>query len=1392
MSADQDRLALSERLLAEAQRLAKMGNWNFDFRTDQLTWSDALYDVFGADRETFLETHRSFLSLIHPEDRDFAEQTSKKSQQTGEPFHITYRITTPAGENRIIEEFGYSETDADGRVVRLFGTAQDITDRVRIEQRYRSLVENGADAIAIIGVDGRPTYVSPSIRNVLGYDENDALDLNLFEIVHPDDIEGVADRMRVVMANPGVPIKGHTSRVRHKDGSWRWLEATITNLIHDPNIQGIVDNFRDVTDTVVTEQINHLERALMEASIRIDTDLERILTDYLVGIESVLTVGAHVRCSLILGRLGITLNPPVDGLVAFWSQRITDSEGTEVATVCVYQPSVRVPSVFELGLFQRMASLLGVVLESHNRSIAILERNERFEYAMQATSDAIFDWDIPKDVFVWGDGFQRLFFHEIGSKPFRLADWVALMHPAESNAKDDEWNAFMADPGQQRWTNSFRFRRADGTYAYVDETSYLIRDPAGKPLRMIGVLRDVTRTRLDEMRKQVERDVADLFKTETDYKGVLRLVLGHLANLCGSETAEIWLVGERRHQINLLATYAKNDLAGRLHTYMEDMSRFKPGEGLPGTVWVEGKTVTWTDIDTPGAFLRHEAAKSAQLKTAVGIPIFHNETVIGAMILCSAHELAQDDPGIVATGLLSTFLGTEIKRKESEEELRLFFESAPEILAIASPDGRFLKVNPAFCELLGYTSEELTTRPFRDFIHPDDRDSTLTEFDVNIRGERFSNAFLNRYITNSGDVVWISWSASETYGEEGNLFTFGRNVTDMVKLQSIFDNAAQLARIGSWEVDLIKGTLFWSDITREIHEEEPGFVPDLATRTRYYRNDVQEQIGNAIEQAILEKRTWDLEIPITTAKGRELWVRTIGKPEYRDGVCVRIYGSIQDIHARKSAELALQASYQEKTAILESIGDGFFTVDRDFTVTYWNHAAEVLLHTPRDLVLGRNLWERFADAKDLPSYRNYERAMASSETIHFEDYYAPIDRWFEISAYPSDKGLSIFFKDVTDRKTVEERIRESNERFQIVTEATNDAIWDFDVVRNELFWGRGFLTQFGHDPDVDKPTFDRLISLIHPEDRERIVIAVDRYFHDSGLRNWFEEYRFLKGDGTYATVIDRAVFIRSEQGKVVRVVGAMTDITYRREYEESLKQLNRKLEKHARDLEMSNAELEQFAYVASHDLQEPLRMITSFLTQLRKKYNDKLDDKARQYIHYAVDGASRMRQIILDLLDYSRVGRGFHEQETFNLGELVEDYTLLRANLIKETGAAILYGPMPDVTGHKAPIAQVMHNLLDNAIKYAKPDTKPVIRIQATKTDGYWTVMVEDNGIGIESDYWDKVFIIFQRLHDNQSHSGTGMGLAIVKKIVENLGGKIWLESEIGVGSRFYFTLPAA
>ena len=280
------------------------------------------------------------------------------------------------------------------------------------------------------------------------------------------------------------------------------------------------------------------------------------------------------------------------------------------------------------------------------------------------------------------------------------------------------------------------------------------------------------------------------------------------------------------------------------------------------------------------------------------------------------------------------------------------------------------------------------------------------------------------------------------------------------------------------------------------------------------------------------------------------------------------------------------------------------------------------------------------------------------------------------------------------------------------------------------------------------------------------------------------EWTYIRKDGTRVPVLLSVSGLRDKEGSLTGFLGVARDIT-------EMKCAHADLEHLAAELSRSNSDLEKFAYIASHDLQEPLRMITSYLQLLKKRYKGQLDEQADQFIGFAVDGAARLQSLVRGLLAYARIGTG---RTTSSLVDIAVPIEVALENLrlsIEEKSAMIIREPMPTVNADPVMIAQLFQNLISNSLKFCNEPT-PRVRISAQRSDDEWIFSVEDNGIGIEAKFLDRIFTIFQRLHSHSEFSGTGIGLALCKKIVERQGGRIWATSEPGKGATFCFTLPAA
>jgi PAS domain S-box-containing protein len=292
-----------------------------------------------------------------------------------------------------------------------------------------------------------------------------------------------------------------------------------------------------------------------------------------------------------------------------------------------------------------------------------------------------------------------------------------------------------------------------------------------------------------------------------------------------------------------------------------------------------------------------------------------------------------------------------------------------------------------------------------------------------------------------------------------------------------------------------------------------------------------------------------------------------------------------------------------------------------------------------------------------------------------------------------------------------------------------------------------------------------------------------------GGQVWHGEMRNRAKDGSIYWVDATIVPLLGADGKPRQYIAIRADITERKQAEKEIQKLNDELGQRVVELARSNADLEQFAYVASHDLQEPLRMVAAYTQLLAERYRGKLDENAGKYIGYASEGALRMQSLIQDLLMFSRVGRNGGACGPVDCEAAMEEILLSLEPAIRESSAVVTHGALPTVWADRSRMTQVLQNLIGNAIKFRRKEA-PAISVQTEKTGGQWLFSVSDNGIGIAPEHAENIFVVFQRLHTRTEYPGNGIGLAICKKIIEHSGGKIWVESHAGHGSIFKFTIP--
>lgn len=554
-------------------------------------------------------------------------------------------------------------------------------------------------------------------------------------------------------------------------------------------------------------------------------------------------------------------------------------------------------------------------------------------------------------------------------------------------------------------------------------------------------------------------------------------------------------------------------------------------------------------------------------------------------------------------------------------------------------------------------------------------------------------------------------------------------------------------------------------------------------------------------KAILQGVPGEMTYFMRMASGEERWIKQKSVPFFDANGDVSLAISVlHDITDQREYENRLQAEQKRLQSVLDNLPSFVGVMTPDGEITYANRLALQTISDPKEIIERRledTYWWRH-DPKMQEQARDMVQRAKSGESVRADvelrvngDERIIVD--FMLSPiYDEGEVVALIPAgvDITSRKSIEkERVNlllslaDERTRLKHIFENIPGIVtemWIEDEKVTSRFTSDYAERLLGYPMSQWEERATMWQEIMHPDDFERVsqeVLAA--YDRGEGII----EYRVYDSEGKLHDLEGHMKVIKWADKREVLLTINM-DVTER-------KNATRELSRYAQELKRSNEELQQFAYVASHDLQEPLRMVTSYMQLLQQRYKEQLDPDAQEFISYAVDGASRMKALIQDLLTYSRVETAAREFSTVDMNEVVKTVQRHLRFTLEETKTAITFDEMPKIRADEQQITQLFQNLISNAIKF-RSDQDPHIHIGVKKEGRFWQFCVQDNGIGIDQQYYQRIFIIFQRLHNRSKYPGTGIGLAICKKVVERHGGNIWVESTPGQGTTFFFTLPAA
>ncbi|MDP2430629.1 MAG: PAS domain S-box protein [Pseudomonadota bacterium] len=498
---------------------------------------------------------------------------------------------------------------------------------------------------------------------------------------------------------------------------------------------------------------------------------------------------------------------------------------------------------------------------------------------------------------------------------------------------------------------------------------------------------------------------------------------------------------------------------------------------------------------------------------------------------------------------------------------------------------------------------------------------------------------------------------------------------------------------------------------------------------------------------------------------------------------------IQSLREREAQLRESEASYR---GLFNSVSEAIYILDENGCFLDVNLGAERMYGYPRAELIGLTPAEVAAPGRnDLEAVMARLRETLAGAPRQFEFWgrrkngeIFPKQVWLNRGRYFGRDVVIAMATDISERKRFEEELRISRERLKYALQGADDGLWDWDLESNVVYYSPRWKSMLGYGPDELENTLDTWASLVEPESREPTLGLVHAYL-DGKSDKYETEFRMRHKNGHWVDVLARACLAVDADGAVShprRLVGTHVDISARKQSETELRR--------------SNAELEQFAYAISHDMRQPLRMIASYQQLLEKALRDKLDDETHEYLRFATDGAKRLDQMLVALLEYSRVGRKTEPLGWLASRETVDEALLFLKPAIDEAGARVeISGDWPRIHASRDELVRLFQNLIGNAVKYRMADRAPEIRVVGAVVDtlgeGRWTVRISDNGIGIDPSQIPRLFQVFQRLRAHAQFEGAGVGLALCRKIVEHHGGHIHAESAgDGQGSTLVFELP--
>jgi len=1293
------------------------------------------------------------------------------------------------------------------------GVASDITERKKAEEavkesekRFQDLYDSAPDMYFSVSPDGFVKSVNKFGSDYLGYKMDELIGREIWKIVYPDDILLVKNKISGMFNEQQESATLEFRKIK-KDGTVIWVNES-ARLINDeygkPKELFII--CRDITrnkefQIALLDSERKYRNLAQNAPVSvarfsmITNDFEYANDEFArqmgCSVEEYSTLSRKEKTEIIFvdDRGKVQTNYDKWKKDGFKGNLHFDYRILNRKDEMIWLDTFIYADFDDSGKAVMMNEICIDITERKKAELAILESEKKYKnlaanapIAVTRISAETMKYEYVNDEFVRQTGYTMEEYNTLNKN-----DLKALAYPEDKVNVSEFFNKWRDDGFKGTQHIDYRVYHRNGSLMWVDTFLFADFDESGNLLAINQICIDITE------QKSAQSKIID---SENKYKNlasnapvaVTRIILKNKTydfvndefirqsgysmeefnNLDDAKLVEMIHPEDREKVFTFFSKWGEDGYRGTQHLEYRIINRFKKN------IWLDTYLYAEFSEDGGGSAINQICIDVTERKIA------------------------------------------EANLRQKDERFRALIENIADMISLVDEQGNIIYASPSITNIIGYNVEEFIGRNIFDFINEEDLENAkkLLSGVVEKPGEIISNVQY-RFRHKNGHWLWNEATAHNMIEDPavGAIVLNYRDITGRKRteeevllqksyFQQLFENSPEgivildnqdkilnankgFERMFQFNIDELKGKVLNSLIVPESQSEQASQMTLFVLRGEVIHREAERKRkdGSIVDVSILA-------YPIVLEENQ-----------------IGVYGIYSDITERKETEKALRNSEERYRAFVKQSTEGIWRfeflepvpvklpVDEQiksiFKFGYLAECNDVFAkmygYESAGDIVGARIGELLIESEPknieylrksimngykIDNIESVEKDKAGNRKYFVNNLVGIVDNDALVRLWGSQR-------DITIAKKAQEELSRTQFRLATLLKNLQDVVL-YETGGGKEFMSENVLEMLGY-PAAKFGDRNFFRSITHPGDWKAIEEKTKEWntLGSPGVLNL--EFRVRKADGRYIWVEDHMIKVRNNGDS--HMAGVLINITEHKTTEEKLKQL-------AEKLSQSNKELEQFAYVASHDLQEPLRMVASYIQILQRRYKGQLSQEADEFINYAVDGVVRMKTLINDLLVYSRVNTKEAPLEDVDCNAVIEQTITTLKTTIDESKAVVDYEPLPTVKANQLHLSQLFQNLISNAIKFKKPDEAPVVKISAKHAGDEWLFTVQDNGIGIDKEFSDKIFVIFQRLHNSSEYPGTGIGLAICKRIIEKLGGHLWVESEPGKGSTFSFTIP--